>query len=298
MLHANISRNRLKGIGIISIAFLCFALLDGMAKWLVRDLPVLEVVWLRFLCHVLLSAMLLGPTHGLRLVRVSHPRWQLIRGLMLAIMTGLNFWALQFLQLAETGAIQFTVPILVALISIPLLGERLDRGRWCAVIAGFVGILLILRPGTQGFHPAMFLALGNAVLYACFNLLTRRLAGSDSPEATQFLSACASVVLLAPFALAVWQTPATWSQWLLIALTGLAGGTGHYMLALAHRFAPASTLAPFLYQQIIYMVLIGYLLFGDLPSGALLLGSLVVVGSGLYLLWRETRANPPQKKAG
>lgn len=289
MLHVDSARNRLIGIGLVSSTFLFFALLDTGAKWLVRTLPVVEVVWLRFASHVIFAAVLLAPRHGLSLVRTHRPGLQLIRSLFMPVMTALNFWALQYLQLAETGAIQFTVPILIAVMSGPLLGERLDAGRWAAIAVGFIGILVILRPGTEGFHPALLLALVNAVLYALFNLMTRKLAAYDPPEATQFLSALGAVILMAPFAFAAWQTPATALEWAVACLIGVAGGLGHYFLAVAHRFAPASVLGPFLYQQIVWMVVFGYLVFGDVPAGAVVLGAAIVISSGLYLLYRERR---------
>ena len=291
MLLPDSSRNRLIGIGIVSFAYFSFALLDACAKWLVQSLPVPQVVTLRFGAHVLLMLLLMtrtGELKGPRTIRA--PRLQALRALMLATMTGMNFWALQYLQLAETGSIQFAVPILVALFAAWLLGERLDTGRWIAVLVGFAGVLVIMRPGTQGFHPAILLAVINAVLYAMFNLLTRKLPASDPPAITNVLSAAGSVVLMAPFAIANWVTPPSAMHWLVILLAGFAGGLGHLCLAHAHRFAPASTLAPFLYQQILFMTLFGFLVFGDLPSSAVLSGAAIVVASGLYLLWRERRS--------
>jgi predicted transposase YbfD/YdcC/uncharacterized membrane protein len=151
---------------------------------------------------------------------------------MLSTMTGTNFWALQYLQLAETGSIQFSVPIIIALIAAPLLGERLDAARWTAIGVGFAGVLIIVRPGTQGFHPALLLAIANAVLYALFNLMTRRLAAHDSPEATQFFTSFGATLAITPFALAAWQAPPGVLQWLILCLIGIAGGLGHYLLAL------------------------------------------------------------------
>jgi len=287
LLHDDSARNRLIGIGIVSITFLCFSLLDGGAKWLVRTLPVVEVVWLRFLMQVLLGVALLAPREGMALLRTRRPKLQLLRAVLMAVMTAMNFWALQYLQLAETSSIMFSTPILVALLAAPMLGETLDRARWLAILAGFAGVLIIIRPGTQGFHPAMVIAFVNALLYAMFNLMTRRLAAYDSPETTQFISALGATLVLTPFALAAWQAPASVLEWGVACLMGLFGGLGHYGLALAHRYAPASVLAPFLYQQILYMMLLGYLVFGDLPSPAVLIGAAVVIGSGLYLLARE-----------
>lgn len=293
----NSTRHRRIGIGLVTLTTLCFATLDTAAKWLVLSLPVLQVVWLRFLTHSLFSVAVFGPGMGWSLVRWRHPQLQLLRGLMLATMTGLNFWALQYLQLAETGAIQFSVPILIAVLSAWWLGERLDARRWLAIAAGFIGVLIIIRPGTQAFHPAILLSAGNAILYALFNLLTRHLAGSEHPATMQLASAMVSTALLTPFALWTWQTPASAWQWVVLCLAGLSGGAGHYFAAQAHRFASAAVLGPFLYQQILYMTLGGWLVFGQVPDNAVILGAGVVVASGLYLLWREFGQPRPDRHA-
>jgi drug/metabolite transporter (DMT)-like permease len=289
VLHADSARNRLTGIGLISLTYVLFTLLDGSAKWLVQSVPVLVVVWLRFLTQTLLASALLFPMRGLALVRTRHLRWHVVRGLMFCAMTGINFWALQYLQLTVTASIFFTVPILIALMSAPLLGERMDAKRWSAILIGFAGVLVIVRPGSAAFHPAMLLSMVNAVLYAAFNLMTRKLAAYDPPETIQFLPAVVASVVLAPFALAAWETPQGWLEWLMLCLLGVFGGTGHQLLAMAHRYAPASTLAPFLYQQILYMALFGYVVFGTLPDAQVWLGAAIVVGSGLYLFARERR---------
>lgn len=289
MLHDDSPSNRLIGIGLMSVTFVFFALLDCGAKWLVQALPVFQVVWLRFLFHALLSTAMLAPKMGTGILRTRRPKLQFVRAMFMPIMTGLNFWALQYLQLAETGAIQFSVPIIIALIAAPLLGERMDKARWAAIGIGFVGVLIIVRPGTEGFHPALLLSIINAVLYALFNLMTRQLAAHDSPETTQFYSSVGATLVITPFALAVWATPASSLQWTILVLIGLSGGLGHYLLALAHRYAPASVLAPFLYQQIIWMVLLGYLVFGDVPDAAVAVGAVIVISSGGYLLWRERK---------
>jgi drug/metabolite transporter (DMT)-like permease len=181
------------------------------------------------------------------------------------------------------------VPILIALLGAPLLGEKLDRRRWAAILAGFAGVLVIIRPWSAEFHPAMIASVVNAILYALFNLMTRRLAAYDSPETIQFLPAVGATIGLAPFALAGWETPSGWLAWAVLGLLGLCGGLGHYLLALAHRYAPATVLAPFLYQQVIYMAIFGYLVFGDVPSAAVWTGAAIVVASGLYLFMRERR---------
>jgi drug/metabolite transporter (DMT)-like permease len=289
MLLDNNARNRRIGIGLVALTTLCFASLDAIAKWLVQELPVTQVVWLRFATHIVITPLLLAPLYGWELLRVRNWRLQALRGAMLGAMTLLNFAALQYLQLAETGAIQFSVPLLIALISAWWLGERLDAVRWAAIAVGLGGVLLILRPWTGAFHPALLLSVLNALLYAAFNLLTRRLAATESPAALQLMSAIGATVLIAPFGLAQWETPSGPGTWVLIALTGTFGGLGHYLVAKAHRYATAATLGPFLYQQILYMTLLGWLVFGQIPDGWVIAGAVVVVGSGLALLWVEVR---------
>ena len=286
-LRSNTARNRQIGIALVTVTTLLFAVLDTSAKWLVQTLPVLQVVWLRFVFHTILTTAIFMPSMGPDLFKIKNPSLQFLRGLMLALMTGLNFYALQFLQLAEVGAVQFSVPILIALVSAWLLHEKLDAKRWLAICVGFAGVLIIIRPGSHGFHPAIFLSIINAFLYAAFNLMTRRLAGSDHPISTQLVSAAVPSLLLAPMALWQWQMPSDWFTWSVIVLTGLAGGLGHTATALAHRYATAAVLGPFLYQQIIYMTLGGWLVFGQIPDSAVVVGACVVVLSGLYLLWHE-----------
>ena len=155
-LLSDTARNRQVGIALVTVTTLMFAVLDTSAKWLVQSLPVLQVVWLRFVFHTFLTTAIFIPSMGMSLFKINNPRLQLLRGVMLALMTGLNFFALQYLQLAETGAVQFSVPILIALISAWLLHEKLDAKRWAAICIGFLGVLVIIRPGSNGFHPAIF----------------------------------------------------------------------------------------------------------------------------------------------
>ncbi len=136
----------------------------------------------------------------------------------------------------------------------------------------------------------MLASLVNAVLYAFFMLMTRRLAAYDSPETIQYLPAVGAAVILTPFALAAWEWPDTWLEWLVASLLGVLGASGHYLLAVAHRYASAAVIAPFLYQQVIYMAAFGYLVFGDVPAPAVWLGAAIVIGAGLYLFHRERRA--------
>ncbi|MFZ4471558.1 MAG: DMT family transporter [Limnohabitans sp.] len=288
-LFGDSSKNRKIGIALVTLTTLMFASLDTSAKWLVLSLPVLQVVWMRFFSQVLFTAAVFAPTMGWGMFRVVNLKLQCLRGLILALMTALNFLALQYLQLAETGAIQFSVPILIAVLSSWWLKEKLDVASWIAIWVGFAGVLVIIRPGSHAFHPAIFLSVMNAFLYAGFNMLTRRLAASENPVSTQLFSAAVSAVVLAPFAWSQWQTPEGVLTWVIIGLIGVFAGLGHLSVASAHRYASAAFLGPFLYQQILYMTLGGWLVFGQTPDHAVALGAVIVVASGMFLLWREMR---------
>ena len=288
-LFGDSSKNRKIGIALVTLTTLMFASLDTSAKWLVLSLPVLQVVWMRFFSQVLFTAAVFAPTMGWGMFRVVNLKLQCLRGLILAVMTALNFLALQYLQLAETGAIQFSVPILIAVLSSWWLKEKLDVASWIAIWVGFAGVLVIIRPGSHAFHPAIFLSVMNAFLYAGFNMLTRRLAASENPVSTQLFSAAVSAVVLAPFAWSQWQTPEGVLTWVIIGLIGVFAGLGHLSVASAHRYASAAFLGPFLYQQILYMTLGGWLVFGQTPDHAVALGAVIVVASGMFLLWREMR---------
>ena len=287
MLHADSARNRMLGIGCASLAYLMFTFIDGSAKWLVQFMPVMVVVWLRFTSQVVIVSIFVLPVKKGALVRTKHLKWHVLRAMMFMLMTGMNFWALQYLQLTVVASIFFTVPIIIALLGAPLLGEKLDARRWAAVLTGFAGVLVIVQPGSEAFHPAVILSVGNAILYAIFILMTRWLAAYDSPETIQFLPAVGAMIGMAPFAFAVWEWPSGWLEWTLACLLGAFGGTGHYLLALANRYAPASVVAPFLYQQVLYMAAFGYIVFGDVPPASLWLGAAIVIASGLYLFARE-----------
>ena len=290
MLHADSARNRLIGIGLVSAAYLLFTLLDGSAKWLVGSMPVIMVVWLRFVMHAVVAGAVLVPLGGARLLASRYWRWHVLRALMFVAMTGINFWALQYLQLTVTSTIFFTVPIIIALLAALVFGERLDAARWAAILVAFAGVLFIVRPGSANFHPAMLGSLVNAALYAIFMLMTRRLAAYESAETIQYLPAVGAAALLTPFAIAGWEWPDTGLEWTVACLLGVFGASGHHLLALAHRYAPATVIAPFLYQQVLYMALFGYLVFGDVPPPAVGIGAAIVIASGLYLFQRARRS--------
>jgi drug/metabolite transporter (DMT)-like permease len=280
-------RKRLIAIALMCGALFCFACLDATAKWLSDHVDPLQVVWARYLGSVLVVSVFVNQYTTPGVSRTMRPWLQGIRSILLLGSTMLNFTALKYLQLAETVSIQFATPFLVALLAGPMLGEWVGPRRMIAICIGFLGVLIVTRPGFGGLHPAAFLSMASAVCYALYGITTRMLAASDSSRTTMFYSGLAGVALMTPILPFVWSTPQSLIVWLFLGSVGFYGAFGHWLLILAHARAPAPILAPFIYGQLLWMLLLGYIVFGDLPDRWTMIGAGVVISSGLYLLYRE-----------
>lgn len=277
-------------------AVACFGLLDAVAKYLTQTLPVLQVVWMRFVMHVVLGALVLRIWTNTARLATKRPALQIGRGAMMLGTTILNFLALQHLQLAEAASIMFAGPIVVAALAGPLLGEWAGPRRWIAIGVGFIGVLVVTRPGLDGLGWPALLSVGSMTCFALYSLSTRVLAQSENADGLIMYTAIIPAIALAPMAISVWQWPADLFSWALMVMTGLFGGGGHWLLIRAHKTASAPTLAPFMYTQIIWMVLLGWLVFADIPTLWTLLGAGIIIASGLYLLYREERARRRAKR--
>ena len=294
MWHEDSAANRRTGILLVSLATLSFSMLDTTVKWLLQlqTIPLIEIIWLRFLSQAVVSGVVLAPRYKGAMFRIQKKRLQLLRAVLLGTMTGCNFWSIQFLQLTETASILFSAPLIVAVISHFWLQQRLRKAQWITIITGFIGVLIVVRPSSRAIHPAIFLMVFNAVLFAIFNLLTRHLAQYENPAAMQWYSAMGPVVLFAPWALPGFVMPHNTFELVLVISAGLWGGLGHYVWARAHQYANAATLAPFNYQQLLYMAFWGWLVFGDVPPSAVFVGGSIIAASGIYLLWEQKRVPP------
>lgn len=281
--------DRMKAIVLMCVAVTFFSCLDTTAKYLIShtEIATAQVVWMRFIGQMALMIILLGPWNAPQLLRTQKLGWQLIRSLLMAATTLCNFIAVQYLRLDQTVSIAFLAPLVVAALAGPFLGEWVGWRRMLAILAGFAGILIVLRPGFADVHWAFGFSFASMMVYALFMLLTRKLAPYDPPLVTLFYSLMAGAVIGAPFAFQHWVWPETWLQWLQLLSLGALGGTGHYLLILAYRLAPASSVSPFLYFQLLSMVALGFLVFDDVPDGWTLMGSSVVIASGVYLVHRE-----------
>ncbi|ODN70778.1 DMT family transporter [Methylobrevis pamukkalensis] len=285
-------RQRLAGIGLMALTMLMFATLDMSAKLAASHLPTLEVIWFRYAVHFALVVVLLNPVRAPGAWRMNNPRLQVLRALMLTANTSLNFIALGYLQLTQTVSIMFLSPLLIAMLSALFLKEHVGPRRWAAIFTGFVGVLVVSRPGFGDFHWAMLVSLGSVTCYALYVLLTRHLGQSETPGSLILVSAAVPTLLLAPLLPAVWVWPSDPLTILLLVGLGVLGGGGHYLLILAHRKVAASVLAPVTYTQIVWMVSLGYFVFGDVPDLWTLIGAGIVIASGLYLLQRERIRTP------
>lgn len=284
-----------RGIALIFATTICFSTLDMLSKLVNRQLPLNEIVWGRYAFHGLALLVLIGPRMKMRLIRTAHPGMQILRGLILLLSSALFTTSLYFLPLAEASALTFMSPLVLTALSVPLLGERVRKSQWLAVAAGFVGVIVIIRPGGQLFEVATILPIGCALTYALFQIITRKYAGRDSAYTTHFWTALVCSTILT-FTLPVrWQTPEWWG-WLALIAMGLVGGLGHFLLIRAYENAPPASLAPFSYVQIVWATLYSWLLFDHIPDAGSLAGMAIIVGAGLFAVLMQRRSMKAQEE--
>ncbi|WP_309084813.1 DMT family transporter [Chelativorans sp.] len=277
-------------IALIFGSGVLFSLLDTGAKFLVLNgLAAPFVAWMRFAVHLALVLLLLRAWSNRAVFSVKSLPWQLLRSGFLFGSTFFNFLALKTLQLAETVSIGFFAPMLITALAGPLLGEWAGWRRWSAIVVGFVGVLIVTRPGFGEFGLGHLFAVGSMTCYCFYVILTRRMGARETAESLIFYSALGPVVLMAPAVPLYASMPAEPLHWVVLLSLGLFGGIGHWMLILAFRQATTSALAPYPYLQIVWMVGLGYLVFDQLPDAWTLAGSAVIVASGLYIIHREHR---------
>jgi drug/metabolite transporter (DMT)-like permease len=281
--------NPIAAIGLLIAAVSLFSALDTVAKLLVtrHGVPVAEVVWLRFVGQLLYMVAIFGPARLPDLLATRRLPLQLGRSVLMIMTTACNFFALQTLRLDQTITIVFLAPLVVAALAGPLLGEWVGWRRGLAILTGFIGVVVAMHPGGAPLSLAVAVSFLGMLAYAAFMLLTRHLAGIDRTETTLFYSMFVGTLAGAPFAFESWVTPPDLLTWGMLASLGALGGAGHLLFILAYSRAPASTVSPFLYVQLLTMVGSGYVVFGDLPDGWALAGASIVIASGIYLVHRE-----------
>ncbi len=275
----------LRGVLMMCFAVACFATMNGFVKELrVQELPLMVIIWGRYFFHTIL-VLLLFPRRIPMLLSGSDKGLQLVRSVLVLLATACMFTAVGFMPLADAVAITFIAPLLITALSVPLLNERVGLRRWIAVIIGFAGMLVIVRPGGGLFQPAALLPIGVTVFYALYQIITRVISHRTDPINTVFYTAivggvCMSLIL--PF---FWQPP-TGEQWLLLVVVGLLGGLGHWAIIMAYQRAEAPLVAPFAYTELIWASLMGIALFRDFPDVWTIVGAGVIAASGIYILKR------------
>lgn len=285
------SHHPLRAVTLMLAAMLCFALLDATSKHLSQTFNVPLLVWARYVVHFLLMVVFLGPRHGFGLVRTQRPGAQFARGLLLVAVTGFAMAAFQVMPLAETTALIFVTPLIVALLAGPMLGEQVGLPRWIAALVGFGGMVLIARPGSALDPAGIAYTMIAAVCYAFYQIQTRKMTKTEKPLTMVFYTALAGSVVMSLALPWIWHGPVpTLREALMICSLAVYGGTGHFLLTHAFRHAPASTLAPFLYAQLIWASLLGWLVYDDLPDLLSIAGMATIVAGGITVALVERSA--------
>lgn len=258
-----------------------------MAKYLSRTgMPSVEIAWIRFLVFVLiLLPIVLAPASG-NPMRSTRPLLQVFRGLGLLCSSIFFIMALGYLPIAEATATGFISPLFVTGLSVLFLGEKVGLRRWTATIAGLLGVLIIVRPGTAAFQPGTIFPIISALGWATALVLTRKISGADRAITTMAFSAITGFLVLSVIVPFYWIVP-SWTQIALGVGIGVAATVGHWIVVLAFRYADASVLAPFSYVQLVWVTLIGFFVFGEVPDAVTFAGAAVIIASGVYTAHRE-----------
>jgi drug/metabolite transporter (DMT)-like permease len=265
------------------VAVSMFPVINACSKLLSADYSIAQIVWARFAGHLVFMLAAFLPFHGLRLLVARRPGLQIGRSVLLLGATLCFVAGIGGVPLATASAIIFTAPIIVTALSGPLLAERVTPARWVAVLLGFTGVLVIIRPGIGGLGAPALLMLGSAVCYASYQIVTRWGRGEDTAETGIVYAALIGTLAMSAVAPFDFRPPARALDIVLFCGLGLVGGTGHYILIRALQYAPASVLAPLAYVELINATLLGYLIFGTVPDAYTLLGAAIIIGSGIYL---------------
>jgi drug/metabolite transporter (DMT)-like permease len=275
-----------KGIALMLVSTIFLGTSDVTAKYLSATLPSIEIAWIRFLVFALIMTPAMMPGSPLYALQTNRLGLHLLRGAALLGSSLFFISGLRFLPIAEASATGFVAPLFVTALSIIFLGERVGLRRWIATAVGLIGVLIILRPGTGAFHPAAFFPLISALAWACTLIMTRMMSGSERVITTMTYSSIAGLLILTALVPLVWVTP-TWHDIAFGILIGVASTAGQWIVVLAFRYADASVLAPFSYTQLLWVSVLGFLIFGEVPDAYTITGAAFIVASGLYTAHRE-----------
>jgi drug/metabolite transporter (DMT)-like permease len=277
------------GIFFMCVACALFPIMNSMVKLLTATYPYQEVVWVRLTAHLVLMCLVFLPRRGLSLMRTRAPLQQVFCSLGLLGATVFFFSAAKHVGVTEAIAISFVSPLAVTFLAWPLLGERITLGRLASVVIGFAGVMIVIRPGSSVFQWASLMILASAVSYAVYQIIVRRISAVDSPATTAFYSALGCSLVTSFFVPFNWKTPQNWQDLAMMCSLGFFGGFGHYCVARAFSYAPANLIAPLNYTQMIGSVVVGYLMFAEVPDVYTWVGSAVIIAAGLLVGWQSRK---------
>ncbi|MBS0242998.1 MAG: DMT family transporter [Proteobacteria bacterium] len=290
-------RRPARAIALMLLAMFLLAAMDGTAKVLARTHAIWQILWVRYVFFALLAAAMLGGRGGLARLRSRRPWLQAVRAALLVLENGVFVLAFTFLPLADVHAIAAVSPLLVVALSVPLLGEKVDAPRWLAVLAGFVGVLAIVRPGFKTIDWPILVALSGALMWALYQVLAKICAEADGSTTTWGWTALVGLLmtsLVGPF---VWTAP-TATEWALLVAVAALGAGAHYALIKALGYADATALQPFSYGLLVFAAMISVFVFGDIPDFWTIIGATVVIAAGLYAWSRERGVRPNAPREG
>jgi drug/metabolite transporter (DMT)-like permease len=279
---------------LLGVLFMCtacalFPIMNGLVKLLAATYQPQEIVWFRIVSHLVLIAAIFMPRMGFGLLRTHQIGTQFVSSVMMLLSTLFFFSAVKSIPVAEAISVTFVAPLAVVLLAWPMLGERITPFRLAAVVVGFSGVLIVIRPGSAVFQWASLLLLCSALCYAIYQILIRRLAGIDHPATSVFYSVLLGAILMSIWLPFVWKTPVSLADWLLLCWLGVFGALGHYCVAKAMTYASANFVAPFNYTQMIGSVIVGYLMFAEVPDFYTWLGTAVIIAGGLMVGWQSRK---------
>jgi len=277
----------MKAIIFNLLAWVMLPIMDGFAKYLSADLPVLQITWARYFFTVAFILPIMFFFYRNQLKWTDKPKLQFIRGLILLTANICFFYSISVISLAKALTLAFVAPLIVTAFSPVFLDEKVGFRRWSAVIIGFIGSLVVIRPGFVEINLASVAALGTGVMYGFYLIITRKLSTSDNPLLTLLLTGAVGAIIISTVMPFVWVKP-SFNQWSMMAAIGVFACVGHLFLILSLKYADASKLAPFSYFEIITNIIIGYYIFGDFPDNWTFLGLFIIVLSGIYISKRES----------
>lgn len=291
------SRSISAGIVFMCLGIFLLISLDVTARWLLEIYSLPQLIFLRSVFSVALMFVFAASRRQMGKLRTNRIGWHVLRSLLMAGSMLTFFHALRFIPLADIAIFVFAAPLIVTALSQPFLGEKVGPQRWGAVIAGFVGVLIVLRPGSGSVHPAAIYALIGATFYAGLALTSRKLAGSESTLSLSLYIFAVPMLITGFACIPGWQNP-TPVDWSLFFLCGLLGGLGIACVNAAYQRAPVAVVAPFEYTALIWAAAAGFVFWDEIPSAYAWAGAAIITTSGLFILYRETRSAPRSETAG